>query len=134
MKKKLNCILLVDDDKDCNFFHQRLLKKMDCAESIEIVTDGKMALEFLKSKRNPPDIIFLDINMPKMNGWEFLAEYKKLPDEERAKIVVVMLTSSLNPDDRSKAEAFGMVNGFNAKYLDKGSVEKILKEHFFEYF
>lgn len=134
MKKKLNCILLVDDDKDCNFFHQRLLKKMDCVESIEIATDGKSALEFLNTKRNTPDMIFLDINMPKMNGWEFLAEYEKLTEEEKAKIVVIMLTTSLNPDDKIKAKAFSAVKGFHNKYLDKESLEKILKEYFPDHF
>lgn len=130
MKNKLNCVLLVDDDKDCNFFHQRLLKRMNCTESIEIALDGKMGLDFLKSRKNKPEIIFLDINMPKMNGWEFLVEYEKLSEEDKAKTVVVMVTSSLNPDDKNKAETFGSVKNFNTKYLDKEAVEKIIKKYF----
>lgn len=133
MKKKLNCILLIDDDSSCNFFHERLLKKMDCVESIEVASNGKEGLDFLKSKKNRPDIIFLDINMPKMNGWEFLEEYEKLSEEEKSKIIVVMLTSSLNPDDRTKAENFGTVKAFNPKYLDKEAVEKLLQDYFSEY-
>lgn len=133
MKKKLNCILLVDDDRACNFFHQRLLKNMDCVEMIEVATDGLMALEFLKSKKNKPDIIFLDINMPKMDGWEFLAEYEKLPDDEKAKTVIAMVTSSLNPDDKAKSETFTSVKGFNSKYLDEETVKKLIERDFPEY-
>lgn len=134
MKKKLNCILLVDDDKACNFFHQRLLKAVDCTEAIEVATDGRMALDFLKSKKNRPDIIFLDINMPKMDGWEFLAEYELLPDEDKAKTVIAMVTSSLNPDDKAKSETFNSVKGFNSKYLDEETLMKFLQRDFPDYF
>ncbi len=133
MKKKLSCILLIDDDKSCNFFHERLLKKMECVESIVVANDGKEGIDFLKSKQNRPNIIFLDINMPKMNGWEFLEEYENLDEQEKSEIIVVMLTSSLNPDDRTKAENYGTVKAFNPKYLDKEAVDKILEEHFPEY-
>jgi CheY-like chemotaxis protein len=137
MKKKLRCILLIDDDDDCNFFHQRLLNKMQCAEKVQIANNGNEALNFLKSstdgKHPQPDIIFLDINMPGMNGWEFLIEYEKLNEEFKAKIVLIMLTSSLNTDDRDLAMSYPDVCGFNNKYLDKESLTKILAEHFPEY-
>lgn len=133
MKKKLDCILLVDDDPHANFFHERLLKKIDCANSIEIVIDGEMGLDFIRSKKNKPDIIFLDINMPRMDGWEFLVEYEKLGTEDMAKIVV-MLSSSLNPDDKNKAGTYVSVSGFITKYLEKESVEELLQQHFPDYF
>jgi|SRR3954462_6873481 len=132
MKKKLNCILLVDDDPHANFFHQRLLNKIACTELIEIAMDGEI-LKCIKSKVEKPDIIFLDINMPKMDGWEFLEEYKKLALSERAKIVV-MLSSSLNPDDRKKAGNYESVMGFISKYLEKEAVEELLLHHFPGYF
>jgi CheY-like chemotaxis protein len=134
MKRKLNCILLVDDDKDCIFFHQRLLKKLACAERIEVATDGMMALDFLKAERIPPSIIFLDINMPGMDGWEFLKEYEKLPESERAKIVVIMLSSSLNPDDKIRAEKFSSVKDLLTKYLNRTAVEELLLKHFPDHF
>jgi CheY-like chemotaxis protein len=133
MKKKLNCILLVDDDPHSNFFHQRLLNKISCTEVVEIALDGEIALNFIISKKNRPDIIFLDINMPKMDGWEFLEKYEKLTAEEKAKIVV-MLSSSLNPDDKNKAENYASVSGFVTKYLEKQSVEEILLKHFPNHF
>lgn len=137
MKNKLNCILLVDDDNDCNFFHKKLLKEMNCVEHIQVANDGVEALSFLKSciaeHQKVPDIIFLDINMPRMNGWEFLEAYGKLPDTCRAKIVLVMLTTSLNPDDREKASRLKLVNGFKEKYLDEAAVNTILKDYFPDY-
>lgn len=134
MKRKLNCVLLVDDDKDCNYFHERVLNKMQCVEKIEVAHDGVEALEFLKSIKNKlglkPAIIFLDVNMPKMNGWEFLNEYEKLDEADKAEIIIVMLTSSLNPDDEKKAKSYNCVSGFLNKFLEEESVNKILKEHF----
>jgi CheY-like chemotaxis protein len=133
MRQKLDCILLVDDDPHSNFFHQRLLNKISCTKRIEVAIDGEMALDFIRAKVYKPDIIFLDINMPKMDGFEFLIEYEKLNPDEKAKIVV-MLSSSLNPDDKKKAEEYSSVTGFITKYLEKESVEKILLQHFPEYF
>jgi CheY-like chemotaxis protein len=136
MKSKLNCILLVDDDNDCNFFHKRLLQEMNCTEKIQVATNGAEALEFLKTCSGDyvPDIILLDINMPKVNGWEFLEAYEKLPIQFKAKIVLIMLTTSLNPDDRVKASTFPSVKGFKEKYLDEGMLQDILKEHFADHF
>ena len=134
MKKKLKSILLVDDDPDCNFFHERLLKKMDCVEQIHTASDGLIAIDFLRSTINQehpsPSIIFLDINMPRMNGWDFLNEYQKLTDKQKAEIVLIMLTTSLNPDDMEKGLSNPDVKGFYNKYLDKEAIKKIINEHF----
>ena len=138
MKKKLKCILLVDDDNDCNFFHKLLINQLECAEQVFFAANGIEALDFLKScsenKYPKPEIIFLDINMPKMNGWEFLEEYHKLKVSEKAKMVLIMLTTSLNPDDREKALNSLEVNGFLNKYLDKETLGNVLKEKFPEYY
>lgn len=65
-----------------------------------------------------------------MNGWEFLNAYEKLPDEQHAQIVVMMLTTSLNPDDKSKADTIGGVSGFLSKPLTKQLLKEILETHF----
>lgn len=134
MKKKLTSVLLVDDDNDCNFFHKRLLVKMGCAEEIITAENGLEAIHFLEScnNNNPrwPAIIFLDINMPKMNGWEFLERYKKFDEQTKEKMVIVVLTTSLNPDDKEKASRIGEVKGYYNKYLTYEALEQILKERF----
>ena len=69
-----------------------------------------------------PGIIFLDINMPRMNGWEFLIEYKNLPSQQKSKIVIGMLTTSMNPDDEIRAKQFPEIKAFIHKPL---TIEKI---------
>ncbi len=138
---KLNQILLIDDSFDDNYLHQRLLEQMDIAEKIAVAYDGQEALAYLSgtgnfSEQEPlhpqPDLIFLDINMPRMNGWEFLKFYRELPEDERGGVVIVMLTTSLNPDDRSKAKELDLISTFLPKPLTKEMVEKVLQENFSE--
>ncbi len=135
MKKKLNCILLVDDDPDDNFFHQRIIKKMDITEAIEVARNGIEAIEYLSKERQViPELIFLDINMPKMNGWEFLEEYKKLDPKCKARITIVMLTTSANPDDIKRTNEMGDVTGIKTKPLSVDMLNEILSMHFQDYF
>lgn len=134
MKKKLNCILLVDDDKVTNFVSQRVIDRMGCTEKVEIAQNGLEAIDLLKAETDGkyicPDLIFLDINMPGMNGWEFLEEYKKLDEEQRGKHVIVMLTTSLNPDDRNKANEIEDISYFRNKPLTEQVVNDILERSF----
>jgi CheY-like chemotaxis protein len=134
MKKKLDCILLVDDNTDDNFFHQIIIKKMDIANRIDVVINGLEALDYLKREnQTPPELIFLDINMPKMNGWEFLEQYKNLDVKQKARVVIMILTTSANPDDIKKAKEIKEVTGFETKPLNKAMLEEILNQHFQDY-
>lgn len=134
MKKKLNCILLVDDDPDDNFFHQRIINKMEITHSIAVAKNGVEALEYLRKENQViPELIFLDINMPKMNGWEFLEEYKKLDKKQKARITIMMLTTSANPDDVVKANSIEEVTGIRTKPLSVEMLTEILDEHFQDY-
>ncbi len=142
MKKKLNCVVLIDDDYPTNCFNEMVIEDENITEKIQILQSGREALDYLtnqgKFSQNgliypKPELIFLDINMPAMNGWEFIEEYNKLPDEQKGKIVVVMLTASPNPDDLKKAESIPQVSGFLNKPLTPAMVHDILKEHFADY-
>jgi len=132
--KKLNCILLIDDDEPTNFLHELIIREMGCTENIVTVQSGKKALEYLKSQRNgkypQPDLIFLDINMPAMNGWEFLEEYKKLHHSQKGKVVVVMLTTSLNPDDEERANSCEEIDDFKIKPLTQEMLAEIIDNYF----
>jgi len=131
MTKKLNCILLVDDDAEDNFFHQIVIQDMNITENIQIAKNGLEALEFLKNENQiPPELIFLDINMPKMNGWEFLEAYEELKIFQKAKVIVVMLTTSINPEDKKRSELFPEITGFNSKPLTEDIVNEIIARHF----
>jgi CheY-like chemotaxis protein len=138
MKQKLSCILLIDDDEPTNFLNQMTLEQADCAEHVQIVQSGQEALDFLMQKGKyadtpdcpHPDLIFLDINMPAMDGWEFLDKYRQLPPKQKASIVMIMLTTSLNPDDEEKARAISEIDGFENKPLRTDGLKKVLKTYF----
>lgn len=134
MKRKLNCVVLIDDDEPTNFLHKMVIDRQQCAERVLVFEDARKALAFLSTPEDgvylKPDLIFLDINMPGMNGWDFLNAYEQLPEEQRAHVVLLMLTTSLNPDDKSRADEIGGVSGFLSKPLTKKLLEEILATHF----
>ena len=139
MKNKLKCILLVDDDEATNFINKMVLDRSNIAEHIEVTWNGREALDYLtcqgkyESNANnypQPSLIFLDINMPRMDGWEFMDEYSKLADYQKGGIVIIMLTTSLNPDDKNKAENIKDISEFKNKPLNYGTVDGIMKKYY----
>lgn len=125
---------MVDDDYDDNLYHKIIIKKMEITESIDEVNNGLEALEYITARMSPPELIFLDINMPKMNGWEFLERYKDLDANQKAKTVIMMLSTSANPDEIKRAKEIEEVSGFQTKPLTPESMTEILREHFEKYF
>ncbi len=132
--KPIRCILLVDDDPDDNFLHRLVIEDSGYCEQVRVAENGQQALAYLTNQTAPdyykPDVILLDINMPGMNGFEFLAEYEKLDDAFRAKVVLMMLTTSLNPDDQRRANGHGVVIGYKSKPLTRQMLDEIVKQHF----
>ena len=126
--------MLVDDDPDDNFFHERVIKKSDAANTVIAKQTGMAALEYLTSKSDHsdthPDLIFLDINMPGMNGWEFLIEYNQLDRALQGYAIVMMLTTSQNPDDKAKAEVSGNISEYITKPLTKEILKDIVDKYF----
>lgn len=127
--KKLNTIMLIDDDEPTNFLSKMLIEEAGCAEHIQVAESGKMALDYLSNDKNSPDLIFLDINMPAMNGWEFLEKYRKLKKEKKG-VIIIMLTTSLNPDDKIKAGKTPEISGFENKPLNPELIDRVLKKYF----
>jgi CheY-like chemotaxis protein len=114
----LRKVLLVDDDRVTNMMHMRVLKRSGLVEAIDVATDGEEALEKLgciEAGHAPPELILLDINMPRMDGFEFLEEYARLPEHQRTGQIIIMLTTSLLQSDRQRAEA----NPFVMKFANK---------------
>jgi CheY-like chemotaxis protein len=122
--------MLIDDNEDDNFYHKMIIQKVDITEHIEVAESGFEALDFLRKEIKIPQLIFLDINMPAMNGWEFLDEYKKLSDAQKAQIIIIMLTTSLNPADRKRSEKISEINGFEIKPLTPEKLTKIVERYF----
>ena len=137
MKQKLNCVLLIDDDEPTNFLNNMFIEETNCSKHIEVAQSAKDALEYLASSQQSensnepfPELIFLDINMPSMDGWEFLEKYKELKKENSAQIIIIMLTTSLNPDDVLRAYQMPEISGFENKPLTTEKIDVIVKKYF----
>jgi CheY-like chemotaxis protein len=136
--KDLDCVLLVDDDRPTNFLHKRVIEKTGLAVEVQSLTSASEALDFLtatgKYASTPqltrPGIIFLDINMPGMNGWEFMEAYRHLSESQKASIIVIMLTTSLNVDDRERALNDKNIATFYHKPLRSEMVMELVEKYF----
>lgn len=130
--KQLNCIMLIDDNKIDNFFHERVIKKCNAAKLVITKESGQEALDYLMSgnKKEYPNLIFLDINMPGMNGWEFIEHYKTLDQNLRTAMIVVMLTTSENPDDKARAQTQGILTDYKSKPLTKEMLEEVMETYY----
>ena len=126
--------MLIDDNSDDNFFHERIIRKNHAADSVVTRQNANSALDYLTSLKNQgsghPDLIFLDINMPGMNGWEFLEAYNKIDKRFHCEAIVVMLTTSCNPDDELKARESNVASDFKTKPLTQEMLEEIINKHF----
>ena len=125
--------MLVDDNEIDNFIDEKLIKAFDFAENVYIHTSAKSALESLRNlsltqNKLPeeliPQFLFLDINMPFLDGFNFLDEFGKLDEQITSKIKIVMLTSSVNPEDIEKSKKYPRV----FKFIHKPLTEKILSQ------
>lgn len=138
MTEKLNKILLIDDDDTTNYVNKVLIVRAGCCKQTVSVTSGQSGLDYLSTKNSggvypQPDLIFLDINMPVMDGWEFIEKYSQLPAEQRGNVLVWVLSTSNNPEDRERALKLGS-NGFMAKPLTITKLMDVIKRHFPERF
>lgn len=121
-KKKIKCILLVDDDPIANYLHLKVINNLKLSRRIDIVTNGKEALDYINEVCHP-EILFLDINMPVMNGIEFLKEYNKIYPTPETNIFI--LSSSEHLLDISNTEELGINNYLN-KPLTEEQIEQAL--------
>jgi CheY-like chemotaxis protein len=120
-KSQHKIIFLIDDDSVSNFINTKIIQG-DFPFAVVAFTNAMEVLQELKRHQAPgsdsiPDLIFLDINMPIMDGWEFLDEFVKLPDFLLEKCSIAMLTSSLDRDDIEKSKKYKCVVGFISKPL-----------------
>ncbi len=118
-------IILVDDDPINNLINKRLISKLNVAEQVEEFLEAEKALKRIeKLSSNEQTLILLDINMPVMNGWDFLNEYLKVFEKRKDKII--MLSSSIDFQDRQKAKQYNCVEGFIEKPLTPDKFKNIL--------
>jgi len=131
--EKLKKILLIDDNKVDNFFHERVIRKFDKNITVISLLSGEEALEYLAGLHSAelPDLIFLDINMPRMNGWEFLQEYNKFEEVRKSCNIVVMLSTSEDQEDKDRAFEQGIAADYRSKPLTEPMLMDIAKKFIF---
>lgn len=134
MPRPIHCILLIDDDPDDNFIHQLTIDASDQCDQVRVATSGLQALTYLQETTHPdyvrPDVIIVDINMPRMNGFEFLAEYEQLDAPLKGQVVVVMLTTSISAIDKQRANSLGGINMFRSKPLTQTVLHELVATYF----
>ncbi len=128
---KCSSVMLIDDEAIDNFVNEKLLRHYDFADKIYVHTSAKSALEYFKNIQRladngdslMPDYIFLDINMPIIDGWGFLCEYEQTNLELNCKIVI--LTASVSPEDEEKAFLYKKVCAFFSKPLTNEQLKSL---------
>lgn len=133
-KDSLSTVLLVEDDKVTNLLHTRMIDRSGLVDHVDIATDGMAALEYLKVrtlKGAPlPEVILLDINMPRMDGFEFLQEYVKLDtDAQTVKPMIIMLSTSVLRADEERAEADPNVFRYISKPIHAEDIGEFVRQY-----
>jgi len=126
MNKEIQKILLVDDNNATNFYNKRALKKYGYTKEIVVAIDGKKALDHINTFNNIPQLIFLDINMPIMNGIEFLEEVSKIDKFITSNSLVIIMTSTeMSTDMLEKVSVIPNLEIIKEKMLSQDSITLI---------
>lgn len=128
---KIDVACIIDDDPIFVFGAKRIMKLANFCESFLIFHNGQEAINYLKpvietGKTEIPDVILLDLNMPIMDGWQFLDEFIKIPSQK--KITIYIVSSSIDPADIDKAKRYEAVENYIIKPISADKLKSILTE------
>lgn len=127
--KMYTSILLIDDDKINNYINVRLFKKLKNSLNITITRNGAEALKHLEKKSEAlPDLIFLDIEMPIMNGMKFLEEYSKLNSENKDEVKIIILAATIHPNYLKVLNQYP-IHSFLTKPLTTEKIQTVMEDH-----
>ena len=128
----LKTLTLVDDDDIFVFLTTKIIEQTNLVDLIKVFGNGLDAINFLKENKNNvdalPDIILLDLNMPIMNGWQFLEEYNKLNPTIGKKITIYICSSSISPDDITRAKTISEVSDYIIKPITEDKLIDLIKK------
>lgn len=134
MNTKINLACIVDDDNTYIYSVSRVLKSSEVFKNYVVFSNGFEAMEYFKTvvkdAEKIPDILFLDINMPFMDGWHFLEEFAELKPQLAKIVTIYMVSSSVLQQDMNRAKDLSDVTGYIVKPINVEQFEKIFK--FFE--
>jgi CheY-like chemotaxis protein len=125
-----NSILLVDDDNIFNFLNRKVLVGMGVTDDIHVALNGNEALKLLNDyfsgTQSFPRVIFLDLNMPIMDGFGFIEAFQRLNSAQNESTLIVIVTSSQNPDDLKRAKELG-INHYITKPISENAIRSVLE-------
>ncbi|TYA70174.1 response regulator [Seonamhaeicola marinus] len=129
--RQLACI--IDDDLIYTNLIKKIIEKNNLCNEFLIFNNGKQSIDYLESslvnsEEHIPEIIFLDLNMPIMDGWEFLERFNKIKSKIKKKICLYVVSSSINPVDIKRAKSSPTVQDYISKPLNLNKLENILKK------
>lgn len=131
MTSSKHIVCLIDDDDIYQFTARMMLESTGMTKQIRSFYNGREAIAYFREKSNIdsatlPDVIFLDINMPVMNGWEFLEEYHKLYATFPKPIVVYVVSSSVDRDDMAKSRSYQAVTDYLIKPVNRNKYQELM--------
>jgi len=126
-------ICVVDDDKIFQFTMKLSLKPLNNIGDVNYFNDGLEAIDFIidcnvNDKNKMPDIIFLDINMPVMDGYQFIEDYRKISSKLDKTIKIHMLSSSIDPVDIEKVKNINEISSYITKPIEKGVLKSVFED------
>ncbi|NJB36981.1 MULTISPECIES: response regulator [Flavobacteriaceae] len=127
---KLAVSCVVDDDPIFLFGMKILLKKIGFSNDLLVFKNGQEAIDGLVERLNNnqplPEVIFLDLNMPIMDGWEFLEDFVKIPNHNREKVKIYVVSSSIDARDHERAKELNVVSNYFVKPITEEDLKKIM--------
>jgi len=131
MSNKLSTAGIIDDDQIYQLVMKRTIEQSGVVGSVLQFYDGEEALNYFREKQDTPEglpnLILLDINMPFMDGWQFLDEFVKIPFKESYRRTIFIISSSSTSEDINKAKQYSVVSGYHVKPITKDKFEEILQ-------
>ena len=136
MPNKLRNVVLIDDNETTVFLNNRLLTRLEVADNIQTFARAEQAFNTIWGSEQPdapvddaPELVFVDLKMPGMDGFEFLKLYNELPEMARQKTVLTVLTTSMHAADTARVAQYPNVE-YLSKPLTEEKMEKLLKKRF----
>jgi len=130
---KLETILLIDDDFTTNFLHQKIISKTEIDAPVTVVNNASEGIDKLWALNETINdysasvLVFLDLNMPFLDGWGFLEIFKKM--KLNFKVHLFIVSASINPDDKTRATSYPQVNGYLQKHLTVPTFRHLTKDY-----